>query len=128
MKKYILFIDDDTDELMIFLDAMNKVPGEFKCTYASSPHQAIEILKEVIPDFIFVDYNLPRLNGLQFLSLLKTDDKWKNVPKFLYSNRISDDISKMAKVLGATGCIEKTDTVGLLAVELRTIFQTRQAV
>jgi hypothetical protein len=34
----------------------------------------------------------------------------------------------MAKVLGATGCIEKTDTIGILAVELRSIFREyRQA-
>jgi CheY-like chemotaxis protein len=123
MKKYILFIDDDTDELMIFLDAINKVPGDYKCTYASSPDQAIEFLKCAVPDFIFVDYNLPKLNGLQFLSILKSERKLDHVSKFLYSNRITEDVSKMAKVLGATGCIEKTDTVGILAVELMSIFQ-----
>jgi CheY-like chemotaxis protein len=123
MKKYILFIDDDTDELMIFLDAINKVPGNYKCTYASSTDQAIDILKCAVPDYIFVDYHLPNLNGLQFLSILKAERKLDHVSKFLYSNRITEDVSKMAKVLGATGCIEKTDTARMLAVELMSIFR-----
>jgi CheY-like chemotaxis protein len=128
MKKYILLVDDDTEELMIFLDALNKVPGDFKCIYASTPQQAIEILKWAVPDYIFIDFNLPRLNGLQFLSILKTEEKLSHARKFLYSSHISEDLSKMAKVLGATGCIEKTDTIGILAVELRSIFREyRQA-
>lgn len=121
MKKHILFIDDDTDELKIFLDAMNRIPGQFKCTYASSSCQAIEMLKYFVPDFIFVDYNLPKLNGLQFLSIARSEDKLRSTKMFLYSNRISEETGKMAMVLGANGCVEKTDAIGILAVELKAI-------
>lgn len=120
MKKHILFIDDDTDELEIFLEAMNKIPGKFKCTYAASPMQAIEMLKYLTPDFIFVDFDLPKMNGLQFLAILKDEDRHRHTQSYLYSNRINDDLSKMAILFGAVGCIEKTNTVGLLEIELRT--------
>jgi len=125
MKKHILFIDDDTEELKIFLEAMNMVPGKFKCTYASAPMQAFEMLKYITPDYIFVDFNLPKMNGLQFLSVLNSDDKFRHVRSYLYSNRINDELSKMATVLGASGCIEKTDTIGLLAVELQMVLADR---
>ena len=38
-----------------------------------------------------------------------------------FVTRINDELSKMATVLGASGCIEKTDTIGLLAVELQMV-------
>jgi CheY-like chemotaxis protein len=121
MKKHILFIDDDTEELRIFLDAMNKVPVDFKCTYANTSHQAIDMLKHVVPDYIFIDYRMPKINGLQFLAIVRGEDKLKKVRMFLYTSRVSEEVSKMAKVLGANGCIEKTDTISLLAVELKSI-------
>lgn len=119
MKKHILFIDENTNDLKIFLDAIKKIPGDFKCTYATASTQAIEMLKYIVPDFIFIDYNLPKLNGLQFLAIIRNEDRLRNVRSFLYSNRISEELNKMAMVLGATGCIEKTDAVNMLAIELK---------
>jgi CheY-like chemotaxis protein len=119
MKKHILFIDDDTEELRIFLEAINDIPGEFKCTYAAAPLQAIEMLKYLTPNFIFVDLNMPQMNGLQFLSIIRTEDNLRHVKTYLYSSRINDEVCKMAAILGATGCIEKSDTLELLTTELQ---------
>ncbi len=64
MKKHILLIDDDVDELKIFNDALEELPGNFKCTYASNAYQAMDMLKFIHPHFIFIDYNLPAMNGI----------------------------------------------------------------
>jgi len=121
MKKHILYIDEDTNGLRIFLNAVSKLPGTFKCTYANGSHQAIEMLKRIAPDYIFVDYNLRQLNGLQFLSLVNGHPRLGTSEKYLYSSNVSDELSKMAKVLGASGCIEKTPVVNMLAVELKSV-------
>jgi DNA-binding NtrC family response regulator len=73
MKKHILLIDDDRDELTIFMDALADVPGSFKCTYASSASQGLQMLQYLHPDFIFIDYNLPPTNGLRLLSEIKKE-------------------------------------------------------
>jgi CheY-like chemotaxis protein len=122
MKKQILFIDDDTEELEIFLEAINKIPGKFKCTYASSPLQAIEILKYLTPDYIFVDFNLPKMNGLQFLTIIQQQGIHNRVLTYLYSNGLNEELNRMALLSGATGCIEKTNTIGSLVTELQTVF------
>jgi CheY-like chemotaxis protein len=119
MKKHILIVEDDTEDLRILLEAINHIPGKFKCTYAPAPLQAIEMLKYITPDFIFVDFNLPKMNGLQFLSIIRDEDKLKNVRSYLYSSRVSDELNKMAILLGAKGCIQKADTLGLLTIELK---------
>jgi len=52
MKQHILFINEDKNELIFFPDALKIVPYHegFKCTYASSPGQALEMLKFLVPD------------------------------------------------------------------------------
>jgi PleD family two-component response regulator len=119
MQKNILLIDDDIDELKIFTDAMKEVPGDFKCVFVSDPQEAMDLLKNFKPDYIFVDFNIPKTNGLEFLSAVKKTNNLREIPVFLYSTTITSEISKMAEVLGAAGSIEKTYSIGMLASELK---------
>jgi CheY-like chemotaxis protein len=121
MQKNILLIDDDIDELKIFTDAMKEVPGDFKCVFVSDPQEALSLLQTFIPDYIFVDFNIPKINGLEFLSAVKKTDNLREIPVFLYSTSITSEISRMAEVLGAAGSIEKTYSIGMLASELKVL-------
>jgi DNA-binding response OmpR family regulator len=121
MKKHIMLIDDDKDELVIFMDALNPIMGDFKCTYADNAEQAYEMLKYLEPDVIFVDYNLPPLNGLQLLAVIRGKRKFRKSKVYLYSTTISDEVNKMARTLGAAGCIEKTNKISTLTHELKAI-------
>lgn len=119
MQKKILLIDDDIDELKIFTDAIKEVPGEFKCVFVNDTQAALQMLLSFTPDYIFVDFNIPKINGLDFLSAVKKTDTLKEVPVFLYSTSISNEMSKMAELLGAAGSIEKTFSIAMLASELK---------
>jgi DNA-binding response OmpR family regulator len=123
MTKYILLIDDDEDELGIFTDALKIVGDFYKCTYAADAEQAMDILKIVQPDFIFVDYNLPKINGLEFISVAGKTINPGATRIYLYSTKINNDTLKMARLLGAAGCIEKSVTIGELARELKVVLQ-----
>jgi len=72
MNKHILLIDDDKDELLIFTDALEAKPGpgKFECSYAQSTLEAVQMLKHLVPDYIFIDYNIPKMNGLEFIDLI----------------------------------------------------------
>jgi DNA-binding NarL/FixJ family response regulator len=122
MKKHVLLIDHDKNELTAFMAALKEIQGEFKCTYADSSAQALEMLKYLQPDFIFVDYDLPQVNGLQLLSVIRSDAALKQAKIFIYTEMISEEIGKMARILGASGCIEKHATVTWLAHLFRAIF------
>jgi len=57
-----------------FRDAWCRVPDDadgFKCTYAGSTVQAIEMLKFFVPDYIFTDFIIPRMNGLDLLRYIR---------------------------------------------------------
>jgi len=122
MNKTILLIDDDEDELEIFQGALKQVPFPIECTQALSAEDGIKILENFKPDYIFVDYNMPRQNGLVCLEELKKNDGISNVPIIIYSNYIDPEMEKKAMKLGATLCMKKPFMTGILARKLKEIF------
>lgn len=108
MKQHILFINEDKNELIFFLDALKRVPYHdgFKYTYASNPGQALEMLKFLVPDFIFVDFNFPGMNGLDFTTIITGQPQLKHTKPVLYSAGINERIRTLAENQGV-GCVKK---------------------
>lgn len=123
MKKHILLIDDDKDELTIFLDALRHVPSDdgFKCTYAQSTLQAVHMLKFLVPDYIFIDYNIPKMNGIEFIDFIRQQPTLRKTKLCLYSTRISGEMNEAATAMGAS-CIEKSNTIDELTRALERLF------
>jgi len=122
MKKHLLLIDDDKNELTLFMSALKDINGDFKCTYADRSEQALDMLKYIQPDYIFIEYDLPNVNGLQVLSVIRNEPGLQRTKIYIYTETISEEIDKMARLLGAAGCIEKKATVGWLTHLFKAIF------
>src|SRR5690606_26078913 len=69
----IFYIDDDDDDREFFIEAVRHINAEFLCYTAKDGRQALRELREMIvmPDFIFLDVNMPVMNGKQFLLEIK---------------------------------------------------------
>lgn len=78
----ILLIEDDTIEVMKLNRAIKKLQVAHSLIEASNGEQALTILKEgaIIPDIIFLDLNMPRINGIDFLKILKEDEVLRYLP------------------------------------------------
>jgi len=107
VKKIILLIDDDEDEFEIFIEALHAGHCTCDCMFANSSEQALNLLCYTVPDFIFIDYNMPKTNGLKCLTKIKQLNNQKHVPVFLYSTGLTDELCKLAISLGAESCISK---------------------
>ena len=122
MNKTILLIDDDEDELEIFTGALTQVPFPIECKQATSAEDGLNMLKTFRPDYIFVDYNMPKQNGLACLEEIKKLSELKAIPVILYSNYIDPEMEKKAMALGATLCMKKPFMTGILARKLKELF------
>ncbi len=81
----ILFIEDDAIEVMKFNRVLTTLKMNHKIIEANNGEEALAILngKEIIPDIIFLDLNMPRINGIEFLQILKKDDYLKYIPSII---------------------------------------------
>lgn len=87
MAKYlnILLVEDDTIEVMKFNRVLRTLASKHKIIEANNGEEALRILstKDHIPDIIVLDLNMPKLNGLEFLSILKNDETLKYIPSII---------------------------------------------
>jgi len=101
--KNILFVDDDPDDIKIFGEAIKEVDPGIHFLSASGGIKALEILNglKTLPDYIFLDVNMPRMNGIQFLEAIKKNKKFSGIPVVMYSTTKSAEHEKNARHLGA---------------------------
>lgn len=121
-----LLIDDDTDDHEIFKLALDAIDSTILCVCLNRSMQAIEKLKSdksFLPKIIFVDINMPVMNGVECLAEIKKIDHLKDVPVVFYSTFAdSDKISEM-KQLGAAEYFEKPADMDVLIDKLSSIFK-----
>ena len=75
-----------------------------KCIYFDSPREALKKLTEdntFIPDYIFLDLNMPGMNGIQFLETIKKQQTISQIPIVVYSTSILPQEKEKAMQLGA---------------------------
>jgi len=107
--KIILIVDDDEDDRALFRDALKEVDDSIKCLSAVDGEDALKQLgkRTDLPDYIFLDLNMPRLNGIQCLASIRKDKKLNNIHVIIYStSQRPEDISE-AKKLGASLFVTK---------------------
>ncbi len=71
----VLIVDDDEDDRDLFCIAVHELEPKINCILARNGEEALQGLrleKFPKPDLIFLDLNMPRLNGFQFLTGIKT--------------------------------------------------------
>jgi CheY-like chemotaxis protein len=112
----VFYADDDAEDREIFCDALQQINPAIKVTLSKDGQEAFEILstQKESPDFIFLDINMPRMNGIECLVKLKSDDRFKTIPVIIYSTTTDSSEVKKMILLGAEEFISKANSfVGL---------------
>lgn len=81
----ILLIEDDAIEVMKFHRVLKMLEHNHKVEEANNGEEALVLLKEkeIIPDIIVLDLNMPKINGIEFLGILKKDEVLKYIPAII---------------------------------------------
>lgn len=112
-KKVIMIIDDDADDIMFFKEALEKMQPSYKSMEANCSIKALQFLRKSkqLPDYIFLDINMPIMDGRDCLNELKKDATLCNIPVIMYSTFFTEKNRKDFQALGASGYLTKpTDT------------------
>jgi CheY-like chemotaxis protein len=94
MNKTILLADDDSDDCLLFEDAVREVSSDIQITTAKDGMELMDILEETVPpppDVIFLDLNMPRKSGYECLAEIKGTQKFRNIPVVILSTSSQAD-------------------------------------
>lgn len=104
----ILNIDDDPEDLEIFYKAVKTVNPMAKCLLARDAKEALHILRDaIIPDYIFLDIHMPKMDGKTVLAELRQNKKLETVPVVMYSTKIDPNETDEYAALGANQFLNK---------------------
>jgi CheY-like chemotaxis protein len=105
----ILLIDDDADDQEIFHAALDLVSTDVNCTAISDARVALkQLLDETLkPGMIFLDLNMPVMNGEQFLAEMKKEESLMHIPVVILSTSAHPQAIEHTKALGAADYITK---------------------
>ncbi len=116
----VLLIDDDDDDQFIFLGALKEIAPDSRCHISNNALEAFQYLHTVaeIPDMLFLDLNMPMMNGFEFLLILKKDIRFSPIPVIIFSTSDNPEDLDRANELGALQFITKTADIQLLKKDL----------
>jgi CheY-like chemotaxis protein len=121
----ILMIDDDEDDQQIFCMAVARISPDADCICLNGAEVAIEQLKAktVRPELIFLDLNMPIMNGHDFLALAQTDEDLKSIPVIILSTSSDPHTIESCKQKGAMDFVVKPGSFNKLVDILTPIIQ-----
>lgn len=126
--KYFL-IDDDEDDREIFSLALNASNPSSTYVTATNGEDALRILEDqpdFIPDFIFLDLNMPFMDGRSCLKELKKIPKLRDVPIIMFTtSSYTKDIEDTLK-LGASHYLIKPTSLNSLVAILISFFEGKR--
>ncbi|MEN2487133.1 response regulator [Flavobacterium sp. B11] len=102
-KKIILLADDDQDDAEMFCEALADIDKSIICHCAENGSEALKLLEkqEEIPGIVFLDLNMPIMNGWECLKRLKLNENYKGIPVVMISTSSHKNDLEAAANLGA---------------------------
>ncbi|MCK8521352.1 response regulator [Aquimarina sp. D1M17] len=109
MSLTFLLIEDDEIERLKFARVMQKNNFNHNLIEVENGEEALKILenKDALPDIIFLDLNMPKMNGLEFLRILKSDTSLKYTPVVILSTSNNHNDLKECYETGIAGYLVK---------------------
>lgn len=126
--KLYFIVDDDPDDQELFIEALKELDELCTCITAFNGQEALQkLVNEVpsLPDFIFLDLNMPRMNGKQFLAEIKKIKTIQNIPVIIYSTSIEKTDILDTIQLGAVYFLQKPNRFDDLKMALANIISRK---
>jgi len=111
-----LIVEDNPDNLLLTQAVLRR--AGYRTAQAQSAEEALERVKEAVPDVILMDIQLPGQDGLSLTRLLKADPTTAHVPVVALSAHAMQESRQLAKDAGCDGYITKPINTRMFASQL----------
>ncbi len=99
--KKVLIVDDEKGNRLILSRFMKRISDGSETIFAQTGTEALKLLSVEKPDLILTDYNMPTMDGLEFIRKIRNDEQLKNTPVILISGANMEyfEIDAMTKII-----------------------------
>jgi len=114
--KKIFLVEDDEDDQQFFKEALKDIDDTICLGLAVNGVDALMKLgsMSILPDLIFMDINMPLMNGLDCLKKLKSNVKFQHIPVVILTTSSTVYDCKLSFTLQASSCLSKpSDSLSL---------------
>jgi response regulator of citrate/malate metabolism len=122
--KKCLLIDENIDDQEILQLCIRRVNANVECVMANNCLEAYNLVSvtDYLPEYIFLDVNMTKENGLECLRKIRKLDKLNQAKIFMYSSAFENSIFQECKKLGVEDFIPKPTRLTHLKEKLAVIF------
>jgi CheY-like chemotaxis protein len=110
----ILLVEDDTLDVMDARRTLDRMGVLYKMHVSKNGEEALAFLQQVgqqpgndAPDIILLDVNMPKMNGIEFLSTIRQSERWKDTKVFIITTSEEKEDREATRKLGVSGYIVK---------------------
>ena len=110
-KQIILLVEDDELDIISVQRSLKKLDGALELHTAYNGKEALSLLNgnnpPLKPDVILLDLNMPKMNGIEFLRILRKDAQLKQIKVFIMTTSADNADHSVTDQLGVSGYIIK---------------------
>ena len=116
--KNIFLVDDDLDDQFFFIEALSEIENATLYDVANNGKEALDRLKDsvILPGLIFMDINMPVMNGIECLSEIIKNPQIRNIPVVMLTTDTGQ--AELACKLGARAFLTKPSNGKILRKQL----------
>lgn len=112
MKKFnILLVEDDELDVISVQRSLKKLDIDYQLHTAYNGKEALLMLKDaddpIRPDVILLDLNMPKMNGIEFLRIIRNDESLKDMNVFIMTTSAEVGDRALTDQLGISDYIIK---------------------
>ncbi len=111
VKHTILLVEDDELDIISVQRSLRKIGTNYILQTAFNGKEALRMLKDdkpnLKPDVILLDLNMPKMNGVEFLKILRQDEILKKIKVFIMTTSAEGIDRSITDALGISGYIIK---------------------
>ena len=103
--RQILLVDGSP--AMLYYHAVLLKRLEYAVTTASTPEDALAMMPPLAPSLIVTAFSFPRMNGIEFIKVIKGAEPAKGVPVVMITAEDDPAVRSACTILGCTACLLK---------------------
>ena len=117
----VVLAEDNLEHCFFFKKALREAAPSIQFTEVHDGGKLMELLKNYIPDLLFLDLDIPCRNGVQCIKELREDRAYNNLPIIVFTISSRQHTIQTTYGFGANLYFVKPDEYGLLVSSLHKI-------